>query len=41
MIYRERYRKDKVIKGPVLLMKKIEEDEHAKKEYLLYLESSD
>ena len=39
MVYRERYRKDKTIKGPLEIMKQIEHNEEAREVYLRYLSS--
>ena len=37
MVYRDRYRKDGTIKGPALIMKRINESEEDRKEYVRFL----
>lgn len=39
MVYRDRFRKDGVIKGPGLLMKQMESNDMIKREYMEFLQS--
>jgi hypothetical protein len=39
MVYRDRFRKDGTVKAPASIMKQIEENEEARKEYMEYLQS--
>jgi hypothetical protein len=39
MVYRDRYRKDKTIKGPPSIMTQIETDEKSRAEYIEFLQS--
>jgi len=38
MVYRDRFRKDGTVKGPSSIIERIQKDEHAKKEYMAYLQ---